>query len=402
MKRGALPRWATVSALLLGQVAVTTARADRHDGRANRVDSNAGDSDFRWPPDAFSEPTEPAARSESLRVNWRGLTLRRAIERLEAASGVVVFVDRRIDPDSPLSIDTSGDAGDLLASIAEESGGGVSTLAGVYYLGPRRSARSLQTLHARAVSRTANLSPVGRKRYRRLATLSWPHRTSPRDVAPLSELLAAGQAFRVPHDLWRAKQLPPARLSEQLTLLLVGFGLDWRPTGDGRRIEVEPISEPVALTAWHQPSRVEGWEPAAFLKNALGAQIDRRGDGWLVRGRYEDHRLFAGGPKGLTPRRHASAGPSSGASQRQRFTLQISEAPAAAILSRIAAALGLEFLDKTTNGETGRRISLAVEQASLRQLLTAVERAAEIELSIQGSRIVAASSGAGERPKPNP
>ena len=167
----------------------------------------------------------------SMRV--RNAPLRMTLVRLADSHRVSFLLDRRVDPGQPVSLELQAlplhAAFDRVAEHAEIQ---TLTVGESVYLGPEQGVIALEQSLERTAQKLSALSPTIRRRYRRQAETHWPDATEPRAI--LNEMLA-GQNLRlsspanVPHDLWPAGSLSQAPLCDRLSLLLVGFGLDWMP-----------------------------------------------------------------------------------------------------------------------------------------------------------------------------
>src|SRR5262245_16522724 len=79
---------------------------------------------------------------ERVDFEWGDRPLRSGLERLTQAYGVAVFLDRRIDPDQPITISVHAQPlEDALRSIAKLAKSEIAQLGPAIYIGPPDAAR---------------------------------------------------------------------------------------------------------------------------------------------------------------------------------------------------------------------------------------------------------------------
>lgn len=340
----------------------------------------------------FAKVTQPRDNKSSLRIAWHGVTLQQAVATLESRCKTTIFVDRRVDPTQPIDLQAEGDAQQLVQALANATQLGSIRFAGVHYLGPAESARDLPTLHARVIPRVAALPSSQRTPFLRRHRRDWNRLSLPRDI--IQEIITGAELEvsnpdLVPHDLWHTKELPAARFSEQLTLLLVGFQLDWRPTETGKQIELMPIDSPIVITHLHKPKKSSALTAEQFLSLAPEAKVRVLRGVWAVRGRVEHHALLEkifreGLPQQATSEPATTSNPELA---NQRFTLTVKQQPAGAVLRQIAAAVGIDASAVDKADFAPERISFSVQQATLQELLDAIGDELSVSLKVVSGRI---------------
>lgn len=202
-------------------------------------------------------------------ATWAGLPVRDAATRLADRGGCAVVIDRRLDPDTTITLTAEDEPlADVLAALAAATGGEVATYAGHLRLVPRGHAAPLRAADA---ARTAELKAVVakvRSRLRAQAEASWPDGAVPRDL--VAALAAdAGLALTgltdLPHDHFPAATLPPLRHADRIDLILAHFDrrVAWRPPAAGKgdaAYEIVPLG------------------PAGATETAIPASPPRRRD----------------------------------------------------------------------------------------------------------------------------
>jgi type II secretory pathway component GspD/PulD (secretin) len=289
--------------------------------------------------------------SPTLSVHWEGLPLRDAVARLAEAAKVKVFIDRRVDPSQRVDLSADNQAADeILAKLASSQSLGTSRMDSLFYLGPTRAAAEFTALAELRRAEVSKLSPQEQGVWSKKTSITWPRLTTPRDLvtqfAQDHGLQIIG-AERIPYDLWPAGDLPKLALADQLTVLLFGFDLTYRPLPGKAAIEVIPISETMA---------------AAPQTSAAPAKSDR-----------------------------ATSKPAK-ANTKQLYTLRVREQPISKVLDQLSGQLHLDLkVDAAAIQSAGRsldeRVSFEVKDADLAGLLQAVLEPAGLTFSRERDQI---------------
>ncbi len=261
---------------------------------------------------------------------WRDAPLAPSVNRLADAFSTPLWIDRRIDPSTPITLTADeGTLASMLDRFAAASEAKAATLDRVVYLGPAKSAAALPWL----AEQWRRSPPRGMKRR---SETTWPRLTTPRSLA---EALAAeagcqlANADAIPHDLWPAGGTPRLMVGDRLTLVLLGFDRRWSiEPNDKRRVLIEPIDYTQAPTnTTTLASRLRGKQPTAPTE--------------------------------------------------QRYTLRVVSQPLDAVMKQLAGQLGRELAIDAGLDEPGKRVSFEVTQATLEELLNAVGTAAECRVA---------------------
>lgn len=249
---------------------------------------------------------------------------------------IPVWIDRRIDRSRRVSIATGPTTTlGVLRVLAATADCDARPFERVVYIGPLEDAvRVAAIAEANRVHAPSSL-------LRRVET-DWSRLTTPRAVA---ERIAddAGPRFAnpesIPHDLLDKGDLPSMRGADVLTLLLLGCDLRWR---------------------------VDPREAGQLLIEPLGDRSQ-----WAANDT----------PPDLTPREGND-------NANRRYTLRVRDQPAGAVLRQVANAVG-KSLDSSEVEEDAmsRRVSFAVEDATLDELLAAIGEAAELAITATDDRI---------------
>jgi hypothetical protein len=288
--------------------------------------------------------------SATATIHWLGVPLSDAIGRLEKLFGESVFLDRRIDPTQHVALDIQASSAEqVLTALATARDFSVIRIGQTVYVGPNESARRLRTVARLRTEDAIRLPDSDRAALLRKRAVTWPRLTAPR-VLIKSIVERAGWRIentdRIPHDLWRAGELPGLTLVEQLSVLLVGFDLTFEIQGDSKSMVVVPIPATLPLA--------EDIKPPADL------------------------------PPGSEPIPQRNA--------RQVYSLRVVEKPVGPVLRELARRLNwqIEF-DEAAIAAAGRsldeRVSMAVENAEPDTLLEALLTPAGLTFERDGERI---------------
>lgn len=245
-----------------------------------------------------------SARGPAVSASWTGVPLAKVATRLTSLAGRTVVVDRRVDPDTPVTLDLRGVAlEEALAAVCRVAGTGCAVLGDTIQLVPEGRQAGVVAADRRRAAALGRLPRARRDLAERRAPLSWP------DGATLAALVAdtaAGAGVdldgidALPHDHLRGAEVAPLPLATRLDLLLVPYGrqVDWaRATSDGARVRARVVTAPeddapapspvmAAADAWEgfAPPRAETaaastWslEVAAPLDRLLATIADRMG-----------------------------------------------------------------------------------------------------------------------------
>jgi hypothetical protein len=291
--------------------------------------------------------------------------LRSALGRLSRAQGTAIFLDRRVDPDQKVDFSSNDEPFDLaLAKLCGQLGLGKSIVGSVIYLGPADSAGKVATVAALRRKEAASLSASAKARWLKQDPLTWGELSTPGDVldglAKTGRFVVVGE---VPHDVWPAYDLPALPLADRVSLLLAGFGLTYRFEGDGATVRLMPMPDAVE---YEQPYTHSN--PAmlvAELKRVLPAlKIERRGSQVYVTGSYEDHERIERLVRGEKVK---TVVPVAG---EQRYTLEVKNQPAGAVVKTIASKLGKQLkYDASVLPKLRQEVQIKVTEVTLDELL---------------------------------
>lgn len=312
-----------------------------------------------------------AQRPQPVSASWLATPLAEALAELSRSQRVAILLDRRVDPQQPLSLTINGVAlDDAVEQIAHRCDLEASWLNSLVYVGPAPAARRLRTLAALRADDAKRLSADRRAIVAREQPWHWDDLAAPRD---LCQSLADEARLRpesldaLPHDLWAAADLPPLTWTERLTVVTNEFDLTFQFSEDGKSVRLVPIVEPVSIERRYSGGRKPAEVAERYARLAPDAEIEVTEGKVIVRGRIEDHERLTAKPKP----------PHSGKPGKDVYTMRVHNQPLSAVLDKLRGQLGLKLtIDEGALEKAGvsldERISFGIEEATLNELLTAV------------------------------
>ncbi|MCA9187710.1 MAG: hypothetical protein R3E01_05255 [Pirellulaceae bacterium] len=334
---------------------------------------------------------------------WQDTTLRDGLERLAAAHHIAIFLDRRVDPTQTLTLNVSDlPLRKLLQRIAVQTQIGIGFVGPVVYFGPPAIAARVATL-AEIKNQQAKRLPVPvQARFLEAKPCSWTSTSEPRRL--ISALVKQHRArFTtldvVPHDLWKANNLPAMTLPEKLTLILAGFNKSYDVSADGSVLSLTGFPESVSLErVYRAPNNAQ---VVADQLTALLPQAEVRVDGGrvVVRSTLEDHwaisrlnqrnRGASGNEPETVMNSHGDSRPRV-RSQRaeKRYSLVVEQQPVGHVVDTLAKQLGITVEWVGIEDESKRqRVSFQVTDATLEELLQAAVGPAAMQAKVAADKV---------------
>lgn len=286
--------------------------------------------------------------------------------RLAEVQKVGVWIDRRVDPSTVLYFEASNrKLGVLFEDLASSLDLGCFLFDSVAYLGPKESAAMLPVLieaRRRRQTEARRRRPVSSRTsatLRQRVAPAIPFLSEPREI--LRELTAGhGLILRnpeaLPHDLWDANTLPEMPLGDLLTLLLIGFEIDYEVDEDGTGLTLG------TLLKTSTPTVAERKTPAT----ASGETKQSAGTPTAAQNRVPF--------------------------ERRRFTVRVEDQPLEAVLESLAKRLDLELkLDRKSLAAKGvspeRRVSFDVQNVGVGELFRTILKPLNLEFRRRGDSI---------------
>lgn len=167
-----------------------------------------------------------------------------SLTALSHATGVAMFLDRRVDPNQTVSIDAHGiSLADEIKRIATTLQLGTGTIGPVQYIGPKSTAPRVEAL---SELRRHDAASSKHKAWLKTAPSGWDDLAEPRELARSIAADAGAKISNlaaIPHDVWPAWSGPPLSHVDRLTLVLAGFDLTFELRDDGTEVQIVPAPE---------------------------------------------------------------------------------------------------------------------------------------------------------------
>ena len=325
--------------------------------------------------------------------------LRDGLRRYATAQGVCVFLDRRIDPGIPINLSFSRTRlDDGLRQIAHRAGAAICQLDSVIYIAPPGVATKLSTLAAVKRQEARQQPTEFQRRFFRKSRWQWNDLATPRDLA--RELLLELQCSllneeAIPHDLWPAVNLPPLTAVDRLTILLAGFNLTYTIGGTAREIRIVPFPETVTLELTYPLELVPETMRTRVASRFPALSLERRPDGLLVSGTWEEHRQLKRLLAGRTPgtESHLQEG-------EEAYTLRV-KASARKLIATVSSQLGLQLeIDPSITEKLDEHISVEVDQVPAEELLEAIVAPIGLDYRLNGQLLTILPRATGQATQP--
>jgi hypothetical protein len=291
-------------------------------------------------PTIFADPLPTRYRTQSrftaaldrpISGSWKGVALRAILRRLSRERDVAILLDRRVDPEQLIDIDTGerslASAVDDIARLAHLA---VSRIGNCLIVSPPSAASRLRTLVALRERELAESDVDASERLSRLrtmhATIRWDDLDRPVDIVRTIGRqfgLSVAGIEQIPHDLWAGAVCPETTAAEALSLVLNQFDLTFEWTDHGSGVRLVAVPPAVAIERQYALHGKPTGEALRMLHSKIeGIDADVRDGKLVVRGSVEQHEIVAtilGIAKGSA---HTAGKRPSTSLERQSFTLQ--------------------------------------------------------------------------------
>jgi hypothetical protein len=325
-----------------------------------------------------------------LTANWSNLPFRDAIPSLAKSRRVAILIDRRIDADALFSLRIQDEPLRVaFQKIAASKGVAVSFANPVVYFGPTEAAGKLRTV-AELVRQQALRQPLPmRTALVNSQRLNWVEATEPRQlVAKLAEevRLPIRGLDQVPHDLWRAANLPRLPWFERMLLVLVQFDRGIAIAHDGKSLEIVPLPARPRIERRYASGATPSARLAQLCKQFPQAEVIAAGPRIAVRADLETHAQIAdlvGGKQTKT---------TTVKNLPETYTLNVERLPLEKVLTQLAGMLKLELtFDRPAIDQAeislDQLVTFSVKDASLDELLTAAFKDTNLKFVRDGKQV---------------
>ncbi len=329
-------------------------------------------------PNAVAWATDVQLREQlasSASASWVNAPLAQTLANFSRAQRVALLLDRRVDPDQTITYTLPPEPlSSGLHKIAQKLRIGYAQLGPVGYFGPTETARRLRTIAALRLEDVRALSPSDGRRFLQIRSWQWADLAQPRQLLDqLGE--EAGIEFDgaevIPHDLWRAADLPSLTWIDRLTLLLAQFDLTFKIDSNGLRVSLVPLPPRPTVARSYQAGRDPQGIIKRWARSLPDAEMSVEGNRIRVEATAEDHDAIEQRLRGTpTQRTVVTAG-------QEMYTLTVENAPLDQIIEQLGTRLGQqmrwdqEAMDKAGIAKN-QLITVKVRNVNLDELLKAV------------------------------
>lgn len=309
--------------------------------------------------------------------------LRGVVKSLRENFSICVFIDRRIDPNIPISLEVEDlSLEQTLRRLALTAKADISFVRNVVYLGPEHTSNLLATVaEIQAQNLKAKLMPPP-PALLKSSPVVWNRLTNPRtvlnqDAGRLG--LKYSNLEAIPFDLWNAGELAALPFAYRTTILLAGFDKTFQFANNST---VTVIDFPQQATLQKEINRKVSPQILAQIREQFPTlTIEPLDNRLTVQGRWEEidqlERLVRVGK--TTTSKPATEG-------MQVYTLTVENQPVKAIIQAIAQQEKLTV--KATEPAQQlwmKRVSIEAKELRLNQLLSKVVKQAMLTFQIEDS-----------------
>jgi hypothetical protein len=322
------------------------------------------------------------ARQRPFSISWQAAPLRDRIGQLARQQGISIFLDRRIDPRTPINLSASNVTMEqLLLQLCDQQNLGFCHVGDGFYFGSKQAANRLLISSANAPKLKRKTSAALLKK----AASAWPDLTTPEEA--LQVLIAEADldvenADFLPHDLMPSGSMPPMTLERRLRLLLIQFDLDYELKRNSKTLVLRQLSDlPATGAVRFSDVNLSLAEYQAIKSQVTSSRMRRSKNSISVSGPVEE--LVA--VRDFIVR---SFSPPSSSVGDQQFTLKVTNRRSA-ILSAIGKQLQLQvdtsLADPSAMAEV---VSLSVTNVSLQELLDQIAAGSGTTCVVADGKIV--------------
>jgi len=355
--------------------------------------------------DVPSKPFKPVigakfeeALNQPLGLTWTDESLRTGLRKLSETRQISILLDRRVDPETKISIDLQRTPlRDILRQLCEQAGLGLSVVGHTIYIGPTTTTRRLRTVIELQTDQllggvNSPFKPPLALLQRR--SLQWDDFDRP---AHLTSRIAELFGFkienpeRVPHDLWPSGSIPNASPTEMLLLVAAQFDLsiEWHPKGTSVRFV--PLPDSASIERSYEvksktPEVVSAWQVQfpSIRASVKGSKV-------LVSATVEEHEALAASLRAprTTP---TNTQPATTGTKAVTFTFEIKSAPLLAIMQAVESKSNFVFAYdadelKAAGIDLTRRLDIKMTKASPADLFHAIFDDSQIAFAFDGNTV---------------
>lgn len=190
---------------------------------------------------------------------WAEAPLQPLLLQLSRQLKIPLFIDRRVDPSLPITLNARNLTWDqFLFELGEPHGLGFCRLEGIYYFGPRDVAYSLPQSFEKLSGWVKQHRKSSAVNWRRHVSGDWSRLSQPRELlqALVNDFeLEVFELEQIPFDLWGEHMSPSIPLVLHTALLAVGFDRWIAISKSGKKLKIVPY--PLRDSSRYEVSKIE-------------------------------------------------------------------------------------------------------------------------------------------------
>jgi hypothetical protein len=324
----------------------------------------------------------------TVRLTWKGLELRSALSSHPAIRSSV-WLDRRIDPQQQVDFSAPEQPlGKSIGELATKINAQAATVSpALVVITPRGQSPRLMGALALTRQNVQKLKGKAKTDWNKsapfkLALLDEPRLTAEQWAKGAGWTIANPNA--IPHDLLPEFQGPSMSLAERLQILLFGFNLAYEFSPDDRTLQIVELPEDLRYKETYRPKGDVAKIANDLKKSFPDIEIARRDKALDITASAEDHWAIA---PALLPTDRPQTGVQVKPGEK-RFTLQIENQPAGAIVRTIATELGLTLdAEADVMAALQQRVSVDAVQTTLDKLLEQALKPASLRGTVADGKL---------------
>jgi len=317
-------------------------------------------------------------------VSWTESPIRSQLNAFAKQQRRAIYVDRRVDPTIKLTFQFLDQTTEQVVwRTAEANGLGVARIGDLLYVGPKESAARLPFVIAETVKNIPKGDKsIRRKWHSKRSSIQWQRATTSQEIQQWFE-----QNFefsfdaKVPHDVWSEVDWPSLSLTEQMSLLLVGFDLSFTIDANGKSIRLREFPALELVTRKIRLNRESKLDIDAAKREFETLKIAKSGKTVSLKGSAESIADFEAW---MVMQSNAKVR----ATDRRTFNLVDTTGKRREILEAVAQQTGRKFvLLGNASEQLTQRITISIEKASLETLVEKCLEGTELRFKLSKSQL---------------
>ncbi|MEM7478591.1 MAG: hypothetical protein AAF483_26710 [Planctomycetota bacterium] len=317
------------------------------------------------------------------RVLWENKPLREGLQELSSSHRLALWIDRRIDPNTPLTLQAGRSATltSVLKQIEDQTNSEMGLLEGVLYIGPEgilpRLQRAQILLHDQVSS--ANNGRVDQSLF------SWEELSTPSGLLQaVAEKFDTPVQGELPHDLLHAGNAGSCSMTTQLILICSGFDVIPKFSSASSSFTLVPLQIGTSWSCTYQREQlgpiVERSSALSKLARTHRGKVRRNGQLLEVHGPSALHQALLSKPV------QQVAADASSLSQKTVKSLEVRGKSAEDVLKNLALSTGinLKWEASVSAEQRATTVGFKIENVSIDDILELIGEKTGLKMSRTG------------------